>query len=749
MKQSTLYSLYALLLLAAGCTDAGDILPDGSALTGRTVEVTLNLDATRETNATAAGEATATRAEASGALDAACGRPAATRAVDDTDVVPYSTIKNVWVLQFNGTNETTAQLAGAAYIADYTTASVCKLQEGANQTVYFIANTFDTGLRWEPGLTPAELKKRYTGVNGSEASVHGKGATTGTPGDYPNDYTYHLILNGVQSGITITTGTTLTCTLKRNTARVDFFLKNTTVGADAVTIDSVQVCSAMGRNYLITNYTLPDVFPAETTGYLETTNYKPVAWTTGTAAANGYTRFRFYLPANQRGIRNSITKQKDKNEYHQALATRIVIKGTYQQDGQAVPIAYTIYPGANLTTDFNLKPDHAYEYTITIGGRDETDVRIRNYGVRDFAAPAEERANCYILNPAPKGLRRFKIPVDRINIFWGDQGYKNLPANTIGTSDAWTAEVLRCDFAHQNTDPNAGGYFNLVKPAGTGADGATDGYFTAEVSPGTDGNVLVAVKKQGTSIILWSWHLWITDYNPYEASIPATTNGINTSANSSADSQITDVPGGVITRFTTYSSIDGKYMTIMDRCLGQNKARPEAQPRYQFGRKDPFLYNQANGTNLFETMASTTSRINSVTSPTYLTDNGVGANADWLDSAEPRGTDWDDPNLPTITSANHHLKSLFDPCPPGWKVPYTRTQLGPRGYTQSTYNNRIFHIQGVRWIWVYEERCWTSASNAIANVISNSSNFGNTTNNNTTNCARAQLMGIVPQRMKY
>jgi hypothetical protein len=716
----TAIAVYALLLMSiTACTDTDSPLPD-NVLPGRPVEVTLQLSATQETDATDS--------------------LVATRAVDDGDVAPYAQIKNVWVLQFNGLTDAATLTGVPSYISDYEVEAnrVCALVSGTNQTVWFLANTFDTHLHWDASLTLGTLKTRYM-PNTTEASLHGRGDATTTPDvGYPADADYHLILNGTWQG-NITTDGSLTCTLIRNTARVDFLLKNTTTGDDAVTITSVQVRNAMAQSYFYTSYALPATFPTtfSTNPYLETTDYTPVTWESGTSVSDGYTRFRFYLPANMRGTRTGITQTKDKTEYHPALATYVVVKGVYQKDGQSVPVTYTIYPGANLITDFNLLPNHAYVCKLDINGYDSSgaDPRVRTFGTRDFAAAGEERANCYILNPSPDGVRSFKIPIDRINVFWGGQGYQNIPVNTLGASEAWTAEILWRDFdgSDVSTAPN---YFALTKASGVGADGASDGYFTIETGVAVDGNALVAVKK-GTTI-LWSWHLWMTDYDPYAASI----------STSAAPAQITDVPGGVITRFSAAAQ-DGKYMVIMDRCLGQSKARPDQQPLYQYGRKDPFGYNQADGAALYtENLTATQSRINSVMNPTFRTNNSAGATADWLNTGEASDGEWDDPTLMGASYVDYRSKSLYDPCPPGWKIPRTRTNLGGRNYTYTSGIYRLFNIEGVCWTWVYEANCWLSSRGASNQYIINSSSFGNYTNT-PANYARAALLGVIPERMKY
>jgi hypothetical protein len=718
LKASVPLALTALMLAFASCNSQDDILPETlPSAAGSPVEVALTLSASQEILA---------------------GDNPLTRAVEDNASSPYATIKNLWVLQFNGTGDA-ARLTGVPAYYDGNPAS-CKLYPGAGQTVFFLANTFDTSLTWPVTLTLGELKTRCTNIGGGEASVHGQGNSTSTPeADYPDNADYYLLLNGLWQGDIATAGS-LSATLHRNTARVDIHLKNNTIGTNTVTITSVQACCVMARQYLCTDYALPTVFPAGTP-YLETADYVPVAWESGTVTDEGYTRFRFYLPANLRGTRTGISQKKDKSEYHPALATRIVVHGMYEDDGKTVPVTYTIYPGANLTTDFNLRPDHAYTCTLDINGHDATGVdrRVRNYGLRNFAVPGEERANCYILNPNPAGTRQFRIPVDRINVFWGNQGYQNVPANTLGGSDTWTAEILWCDFERSSNpaDPN---YFALFKASGTGADGATDGYFTAECGPRADGNVLVAVKEGNT--ILWSWHLWLTDYDPYVASIPSTGPGTD------AQTAITDVPGGLVISAVNNKAANGKYMLHMDRCLGQSKARPDAQPLYQWGRKDPFAYSQADGAQLFtDNLSASTSRLNATLNPTMRYDDAGGNTADWLGSADAHNNNaWDDPTI--TTPVEFQAKSLYDPCPPGWMIPRSRTNFA-RGWATSSGIYRLFNIQGVRWTWVYQDFCWLSQRTGNRDdVMYNANNLGNYYDA-VAGKTRAKLFGVIPERMQY
>lgn len=129
-----------------------------------------------------------------------------------------------------------------------------------------------------------------------------------------------------------------------------------------------------------------------------------------------------------------------------------------------------------------------------------------------------------------------------------------------------------------------------------------------------EGNALIALKDENDTII-WSWHLWLTLYDP-------------------------DVS------YTTFS--DGA--VLMNRYLGANSEEtPGAY--YQWGRKDPFLYGKYKYVSINEdtgTVAFSISHPDTYLSYRYEL-------SEW---------DWNYEHSSTWSSS----KSVYDPCPPGWKV---------------------------------------------------------------------------------
>ena len=198
--------------------------------------------------------------------------------------------------------------------------------------------------------------------------------------------------------------------------------------------------------------------------------------------------------------------------------------------------------------------------------------------------------------------------------------------------DVASAEVLWESFGTDVT-PNVG---DLI----TWASCSKAGHIGFEVPLDfKEGNAVIAVKDP-SGTILWSWHIWLTD-QPQEH---------------------------------IYNNDAG---TMMDRNLGATSATPGDVGAlgllYQWGRKDPFLgsssirrsteakstitwpsavcSDSSNGTIAYATANPTT----------YITSFSV-YECDWYysGSSSTDNTRW------TTSSSN---KSIYDPCPVGWRVP--------------------------------------------------------------------------------
>lgn len=173
-----------------------------------------------------------------------------------------------------------------------------------------------------------------------------------------------------------------------------------------------------------------------------------------------------------------------------------------------------------------------------------------------------------------------------------------------------TAEILWQDYTTIVTDVN-------LTPEGRVTFAAT----------GSEGNALISVKDT-SGIILWSWHIWSTD-EPVDHK---------------------------------YINHYGQKITVQDRNLGAISAvrgtgdqwRESVGLKYQWGRKDPFAIGSSPTRNDDDLTLN-----HSIQNPTVYKEKYMWTNNEWTHT-------WMDP---MVTKAwNDTTKTIYDPCPSGYKV---------------------------------------------------------------------------------
>ncbi|MDY4917189.1 MAG: PL29 family lyase N-terminal domain-containing protein [Candidatus Cryptobacteroides sp.] len=222
-------------------------------------------------------------------------------------------------------------------------------------------------------------------------------------------------------------------------------------------------------------------------------------------------------------------------------------------------------------------------------------------------------ANCYIISDA--GLYKFKTVKGNSTTSVGSVASASILWETFGTSTTPEYTDLISGFCYK------------------------DGYIAFQTADTfKEGNAVIAA-KDADSNILWSWHIWLTDQ-----------------------------PQSLV-----YNNNAG---TMMDRNLGATSATPGDVGAlgllYQWGRKDPFLGSSSISDEI--TAKSTIPWPSAVSSDssngtidyatanptTYITYNSK--NYDWYytGNSSTDHTRW------TTSSSD---KSIYDPCPSGWRVP--------------------------------------------------------------------------------
>jgi hypothetical protein len=188
----------------------------------------------------------------------------------------------------------------------------------------------------------------------------------------------------------------------------------------------------------------------------------------------------------------------------------------------------------------------------------------------------------------------------------------------------------------------------------TGSD--ADRTFTVQaLHASNQGNAVVAIKDIATGTIRWSWHLWVTNYDP------------NTEA--------TVTPTG-------YKSMNRHLGATDDSNASEARYLASRGLYYQWGRKDPFpcsLVGTAGQNQLAKFFGMPDAGNTTVVHVTDPTPDASGIAAGILESIQHPTTfycgivngDW-------LPATNDHLwnattntlaKTVYDPCPELWRIP--------------------------------------------------------------------------------
>lgn len=161
-------------------------------------------------------------------------------------------------------------------------------------------------------------------------------------------------------------GQVLPISLKRHAAKIAYNIAVDPAAGD-IEISSVQLCSIPDREYLITDLTAPTE-PAS--GFHDSEIRK---FPDGSQRANGI----FYMLTNRQGDVSSIASQDQKNpDKAPKYASYLCIRG---RSGENKVVDFVVYLGSNMTTNFDVLPNEAHTYNITILSDSETDTRITSY----------------------------------------------------------------------------------------------------------------------------------------------------------------------------------------------------------------------------------------------------------------------------------------------------------------------------------------------------------------------------------
>lgn len=330
-------------------------------------------------------------------------------------------------------------------------------------------------------------------------------------------------------------------------------------------------------------------------------------------------------------------------------------------------------------------------------------------------------ANCYLVHAAGT----YKIP-----LVYGN-AIKNGSINSSAYYTAQTSNTLQRLVNHADvgiTDP----WIKTV--VGSSPDGASlvwedvkgmistvgiDGdflTFTVSSENIAEGNAVIAATLSGTTV--WSWHIWVTDETL--ASLAT----INTGSHSYqvAPVNVGQVNGTTTTGATIYAgeqckvraTANGVTMEFLVRAKNYasgGTAYYYPSPYYQWGRKDA-MYPSTGGYNSAGTLISTYSGSTLITTTSATPGATIQHPNYWYNSSNygPYGTNstyagkynyWDMNQTSTGNITTATVKTVYDPCPPGFCVPTGNLYyyMGNTGSSHASYGTWQSTPPGRKWIY--------------------------------------------------
>ena len=309
------------------------------------------------------------------------------------------------------------------------------------------------------------------------------------------------------------------------------------------------------------------------------------------------------------------------------------------------------------------------EFAVTLTGlKPATHYYIRSYAKSDMGVSYSDEVRVITLNDGT--YHDLSINGTANSYIVNKYGYYSFNATVKGNSTTpleatpVSAEVL---WETRNTSESI--TVGCVVKDVTFEDGKVKFRTTEDVTPG---NALIAVKDTD-GYILWSWHIWVVDYNP--------------------EVQYHSYPSGAV---------------MMDRDLGALNNQDDYFSLgllYQWGRKDPFMapveFN-------VEHKPATTAPENVIkyqkTNATKGTLAFVEANPTIMLHNDISRQDWLYITDNTLWNEN---KTMYDPCPSGWQVPSAKDRVWDR-LEGVPYIHKVYLIDNTNA--VFGGGGWTSTS---------------------------------------
>ena len=326
-------------------------------------------------------------------------------------------------------------------------------------------------------------------------------------------------------------------------------------------------------------------------------------------------------------------------------------------------------------------------------------------------ATARNTANSYLIS-APG---HYRIPLVYGNAF--KNGNDNQSSYKTSNTGTYILSTFKDHLNHDITNP----WIEKSNTANTGIDGAKivwadekdlvtsptiahvggDGYLDFEVKQSDikSGNAVVAVTKNGT--VVWSWHLWFAPKSALNKIEVTNHQGVKYNF---TEETLGWKPKGMVSSYTTPRTVKvkveqtianggAKQFTVINITQNPGGKKEGISTLYQFGRKDALP-----GTNTFYPTNSysfddTTGGRSlgyAIQHPENMFNyaGGGGMNTyDWCNATYSNL--WSADNTTTGFNDNAVVKTVYDPCPVGFKMPASNAFTGftSNGQYQSTAAN--------------------------------------------------------------
>ena len=664
MKRIFLWMTSAATVLAVSCNKSELQQPGGGNGGRNPLTVRVSFDTGTPSVPGGAWRPVAKSVSPAVSIEYGAGAVPETRAVTPLDEENERKVHNLWALQY----DESGQLVGEPFYTDRIQQSEASVtveinltsSEGKSHKVYFVANTGNNSLFT---TSNAATETAFQNLSQTQTAEYKPGSGTG------------LLMNGLYSG---TVGAEMNgVTLKRGVAKVNFSYTTDSEFGKKFTVESVTLKNAASKIHYVKTASAP--WPAADAS--NHTSY-PAETLSGEPKTGSYT---WYLPEN---LQTAV-----KNAKGEGWATYIEIAGRWTGHGDGLPrnVTYYIPVGSDgvTQTNYSVERNKIYTVSVTLKGANDADTRVK---VEEAVTPV--LANCGMV--VPGGQVAFDV-ADRQSKLGAEAS--SLPLKSWNKSTDYTAYLIWQDAQSLVSSVE----YNKAL-----------GYVVVKTASGKSGNAVVGLFPAGTqksqaqtANCIWSWHVWVTDYHP--DGTKKYNLGINQKVSESTGQVHTYgakymAAVNAVKPTTGYSS--SNIRVIMDRNLGATKTYYTAPASgdntadqafglfYQWGRKDPFP--RATGADI---NPSTTTE-NSKTIEIYdidnqiLTEDGTGYKKtdiktggvvsgnnslgyavshplvfiynsttpnDWYATSESNQNDalWGD---------EAEEKSVYDPCPEGWRI---------------------------------------------------------------------------------